>query len=543
MKPNRVRVYIGSGVMALALSTSAVAATHCRPCHPDPFGTRLLSVPGTVRGYVFKGDTVRVDYAPSAACSSSYVWTTRTAPLQTFAAKSCSRAASSPLLPTAARSESLAAVDGNRILRVVAPAGVADRPARIEVRRRLTNQLLRSWPLPAVPVSLDVAGGLAVFSAAGGGGLFAVRLSDGRAGFVGVNRNGDVPQIEPSGVVYADDIYRHSPNHNRAFTLLKFVPIAGVRHAIDVAGTPIFTPGPIRALAMDGVRVALAVADPRGVCDQIRFWNIPWNFTSRLTQESGPTCTGRHAPGGITDVRIAGARAEWVTTYGGVSTVLAASIIRCQEWVLARPRAGAGGDQLAGLAGNGRVLSFAVARHERELRGLASVAALRPGSESRTQTVLAGRFVPRALVADGSRLAVLRDDGAVEIDRLDGTLEQRIDVGNVRAIALRANRLVALTNRVLYVFDAKTGKLLRGWRAPIGLRPRVDVQFGVAALTDGHVVYALDLETGRIAALARTATPLTGVEIEAPGIAYAYNSGGVGRGLFIRFADIEAALR
>jgi hypothetical protein len=429
------------------------------------------------------------------------------------------------------------------MVRVIVPAEATDRPARLEVRARLTNRLLNSWPLPAVPVSLDVAGDIAVFSAAGGGGLYAVRLSDGRAGFVGVNRNGDTPQIERSGVVYADDIYRHSPNHSRASTLLKFVPIAGVRHAITVAGTPIATPGRIRALAMDGPRVALAVADAHGVCDQIRFWNIPWNFTSRLTQTSGPTCTGRHAAGGITDVRIAGARAEWVTTYGGASTVLAASIIRCQEWVLARPEAGAGGDQLAGLAGNGRILSFAIARHERELRGLASVTALRPRSESRTQTVVSGRFVPRALTADGSRIAVLRDDGVVEIDRLDGTAEQRIVVGDVRAIALRANRLVALTDRVLYVFDAKTGELLRGWRAPAGVDPRVDVHSGVAVLTSRHVIYALALETGRVAALARSADPLVGAEIEAPGIAYAYNRNGGGHARFIRFADIEAALR
>jgi hypothetical protein len=439
-------------------------------------------------------------------------------------------------------SESLVAVDGNRFVRVVAPADVADRPARIEVRARLTNELLKSWPLPAVPVSLDVAGGIAVFSAARSGGLYAMRLSDGRAGFLGVNRNGDVPQVERSGAVYADDIYRHSPNHSRAFTVLKFVPIAGVRHAIEVAGTPIVTPGRIQALSMDGPRVALAVADPRGICDQVRFWNIPWSFTSRLTQKSGPTCTGRHAAGGISDVRIAGPRAEWVTTYGGVSTVLAASIIRCQEWVLARPKAGPGGDELAGLAGDGQVLSFAVRRHERELRGLASVSALRPESESRTETVLSGRIAPQALVADDGRIGMLEDDGVVTISRLDGTVEQRIRVGNVRAVALRGNRLIALADRIVYVFDTRTGELLRSWRAPHDVRPKIDVQFGVAVLSGPHIVYALDLETGRIATLAYSRSPLVGAEIEAPGIAYGYNRGGKGHARFIRFTAIEAAL-
>ena len=57
---------------------------------------------------------------------------------------------------------------------------------------------------------------------------------------------------------------------------------------------------------------------------------VAWNFTARLTNETGPTCRVRHAPGGITDVRVAGPRAEWVTTYGGVSTVFSASIILCE---------------------------------------------------------------------------------------------------------------------------------------------------------------------------------------------------------------------
>jgi hypothetical protein len=408
---------------------------------------------------------------------------------------------------------------------------------------RRTRRLLHSWPLPAEPVSLGAAGNVAIFSAAQRGGLYAIRLSDGRAGFVGVNRDGDVPQIVGRGVVYQDDLFRHSPRHGRASTLLKFVPMAGVRRAIEVAGTPISTPGAIRAMAMDGPRVALAVADPRGVCDQIRFWNIAWNFTSRLTQKSGPTCTGRHAPGGITDVRIAGARAEWVTTYGDRSTVLAASIIRCQEWVLARLKPGSGGDTLTGLAGDGPTLAFAITRHERELRGMADVAALRSDTEARARTVVGGRLLPRGLAADFRRIAILQAGGAVEIRTTDGLLLSHFSVGDVRAVALRANRLVALGDNVVYIFNATTGKLLRGWRVPAGARSHIDVQFSVAAFTRGNTVYALDLQTGRVVALAQAPASVLNAQIEAPGIAYAFNQNGQGHVRFIRFADIEAALR
>jgi hypothetical protein len=392
-------------------------------------------------------------------------------------------------------------------------------------------------------VSLGVAGNVAVFTAADRGGLYAVRLSDGRAGFVGVTRDGDVPRIDSRGVVYQDDLFRHSPHHSRASTLLKFVPLAGVRRAIEVAGTPIATPGLIRAMAMDGPRVALAVADPRGVCDQVRFWNIPWNFTSRLTQKSGPTCTGRHAPGGITDVRIAGARAEWITTYGDRSTVLAASIIRCQEWVLVRPRPGPGGDTLTGLAGDGPTLAFAITRHERELRGTAEVAALRGDSEARTRTLIGGRLQPRALAADSRRIAILQDDRTVEIRDTSGALISHFSVGDVRAVALRANRLVALSEKIVSVFNATTGELLHNWPVTAGMRPHIDAQFGVAVLTRGHLVYALDLNSGRLVAIARAPAAVVNAQIEDPGIAYAYNHNGRGHVNFTRFADIEAALR
>src|SRR2546423_7826784 len=140
MKPNRSRLSIGAGVMAFALSTSAVAAAHCRPCHPDPFGTRLLSVPGTVRGYVVTGDTVRVDYAPSAACAASSVWHSSTAALHTVAPRACSRAVSSPLLPMPSLTEPLTAVEGDRVVQVLAPPDAADRPARVQVRSRLTKR-------------------------------------------------------------------------------------------------------------------------------------------------------------------------------------------------------------------------------------------------------------------------------------------------------------------------------------------------------------------------------------------------------------------
>jgi hypothetical protein len=174
---------------------------------------------------------------------------------------------------------------------------------------------------------------------------------------------------------------------------------------------------------------------------------------------------------------------------------------------------------------------------------MAEVAALRGNSEARTHTVVGGRLLPRALAADSGRIAILQDGGLVEIRDRHGLLVSRFSVGDARAVTLRANRLVALGDGVAYVFNATSGELLRGWRVPTGLRPFIDLHFGVAALIGGNAVYGLDVQTGRIAVLAHAPAAVLNAQIEDPGIAYAYNQNGRGHVRFIPFAAIEAALR
>ena len=102
---------------------------------------------------------------------------------------------------------------------------------------------------------------------------------------------------------------------------------------------------------------------------------------------------------------------------------------------------------------------------------------------------------------------------------------------------------MALGGKVVSVLNATTGELLYKWPVPAGMRPHIDAQFGVAVLTRGHLVYALDLHSGRLAALAHAPAAVLNAQIEDPGIAYAYNHNGRGHVRFIRFANIEAALR
>jgi len=539
MGVKRVRLLtVATGVVALTATASALAA-HCRPCHPDPFGTKLLTVPGTIERYVLTGSTIRVDYAPHGACTGSITWRAQNAPLHAVAPRACSHAVRAGL-PFRVPPAQLSAVDGSTLVRVVRAPIDADLPDRLEVLDRASGRLLHSWPLLDTPVTLSVHDGIAVFSAAGHRGLYSIRLTDGRTAVVGLNQPNDMPQISSRGVAYEDDLYKLNDGKGRI--LLKFVPIAAIRHELAVAGQPIQTDGLITSFAMDGPRVALAIRDQRGRCDRVQFWNIPWSFRAQVSQDSGPTCGPGRTPVRITDIRIAGYRAEWLARSGPETKVIAASSISCQEWVLGRLRNGAGADRVSGLAGSGPTLAFSVTRHEREIRGLSSVSVLH--GRSRTRTVAAGPFLPVALAADGMRLAILRSNGTVDLRQRDGRVLERIAVGRrVRALALRGDRLLTVDEAgMLDVYDLAKGTLAARWPLPRDVSPKVDIHFGVAVFSAGRDVYALDVETGREARLAH-APELARAEIDAPGVVYAYNLKGHGYARFISFARVESRLR
>ena len=231
-----------------------------------------------------------------------------------------------------------------------APPAV-DRPDRLEVLDRATHRRIASWPLIERAARVDLFGGIAILSASKRNALYALRTGDGRIAMIGITRAGDRPVIGPHGVLYEDNLLVSTAGSSPHATL-KLLPLATVRRELGDRA-PVREPGHvlrhashagsrmrlsrINAISMDGPRVALAVHDPRGACDRVLFWNVAWHFVSRLTRQVGPTCLPTHPSGGITDVALAGPRAVWTTRYGRQTRMLAASIIHCHEWVVARP--------------------------------------------------------------------------------------------------------------------------------------------------------------------------------------------------------------
>jgi hypothetical protein len=209
--------------------------------------------------------------------------------------------------------------------------------------------------------------------------------------------------------------------------------------------------------------------------------------------------------------------------------VLAASIIDCVEWVIARPVAGV--QSVAGLSGDGGMLAYSLARPGASSVGLVP-RAWRGVDIARSN----GRAA--AISTDSGRVAVLYQDGTVTVVTAGGRLAARFSVGDARAIALRRNRLAVLRRGTLDVYDTASGHRVSSWTIP-ATATSVDVQYGIALVTAGRDVLAVNTATGRTARLLH-APGRVAAQIEAPGAAVQFNVGARGYLRFIPMSVIEA---
>lgn len=510
----------GSVMLAaiLALPTTGALAGAAHRCHPDPPGTRTARVGGEVRQYVMRGNGVRIVYQARKCLRVPWVIGRPLGRARQMSSAACDSSAS-PASEQAAGSTAGA--------RVALIRGSADTPDRVRVRS--ATGTTQSWPLPSGVTGLDAFGRFAVFS--GEREAYAMRLSDGRVGLIGLNRYGDTPQIEAPGVVFQDNLDK--AKESQRVTLMKFIPTAAVDNAVSKAGQPVGLPGRVEEMAMDGFRVAIGF-HRTGECAQILYWNIAWDYVSKITDEDQITCGLTDKGGVIRSVAMAGIRSAWVIHSRHADRILTSNSTACFDRVLLTLKRKGGA--VTSLSGDGNGLAYALRNDHGRISAVGAV------QGRRVQPIAKGEGSPVGLSADGTRLAVLNAGGSVDL-REKGTLVRTIQAPGAVAIALRASRLVVLTrNDRLQVFDTQTGTQVHDWSAPAGASHRVDAQFGVAVLTAGGNVYAVALETGRTAVLASAGTYVR-AEIEAPGVAYAVNQGTRASLRFIPFAEVEAALR
>lgn len=514
----RTSAYLATAACALALAAPAIAYV----CHPDPSGARSLSVRGRVVAYSLRGRTVTIALQSRGRCTV-LTWHAGTQSVASTGVmcRSLSQVRHSWAPPRRAR---------------VVYSDSSDRPDRLEVLGS-NGQLLRSWPLPvhARPRTLQVSGRLAAFVVRGRPGLWVVELASGRATFVAPVRPEDQPLLDAKGVAYQDNVYKRRPADR---PLLKFVPTHALEHELAHVGRPLHTQGPIRAFSEGGTRVALVVAGGGGRCDRVVFWDIPWRSADQVSEDAGPTCGGPETAGRVSDIALGGARAQWIALHRGRPMVVAADDIGCQEWVIQRLSDQDNRISLAGIAADGPTLAFALVN--RSARSPVSNIGRVTGGY-RSQKVFRVRGVVHALSADDGRIAVLAGNGMISVRTENGFALRSFVSRGASSLALSGTLLAVIAhNGRLHVYSISTGRQLHSWRLA-ARASHIDLQYGIAVVTVGRSVYAVDVKSGRTAVLAKTPVRAR-AQIEPMGVVYTYSTNGRGTAKFVPMSRVESAV-
>jgi hypothetical protein len=292
------------------------------------------------------------------------------------------------------------------------------------------------------------------------------------------------------------------------------------------------TNGWIESIAMDGPRLAYAVEGRGGGCTKVFVWNV---HTQSATVVSGKgTCSADSTStgAGVTEIAVAETRIAWLVNEGGnteSSDHLYTSWLpgwkeRLVTSVTRTGNTGGAlkGSRLTGLVGGGD--RIAVNQSTTVGSGTISTATLRR-LDLRLSTIAAGRATMQAQSLDRHRIAVLRPDQKVTLyDSESGRPLVTVSPSSAREVALRQDYVVVLTaTRTLEIFNANTGAPVRTLPVAAGAS-RLDVHSGIAAYAVGRAVHVLRLSDGKDAVLATAPRAVQGVEIEAPGIAYSYNT-------------------
>jgi hypothetical protein len=315
------------------------------------------------------------------------------------------------------------------------------------------------------------------------------------------------------------------------------------------------TNGWIESLAMDGPRVGYAVAGGAG-CTKVFSWNVLTQggalVSGRETCVADSTSTG----GGVTEIAVAGTRLAWIVNLGGntesADRLYTASLPAPHERRVATAlRTGnvdgtLTGSWLSGLVGGGD--RIAVNQFTTDASGTVSTAALRRLDAVRLRTIAAGGATIHAGSLDRHRVAVLRPDQKVALyDTELGRLLLTVSPSSAKEVAPRHDYVVVLTRtRTLEIFDARTGAAVRTLPVAAGAS-KLDVYAGVAAYAVGRAVHVLRLADGKEVVLAAAPRAIVGLEIEAPGIVYAYDTvkgiKDVGNLAFVPMRTATSALR
>ena len=310
-------------------------------------------------------------------------------------------------------------------------------------------------------------------------------------------------------------------------TLVVALPAQGAEPVPRVKNTK----GEIESIAMDGPRVAYAVSGGSG-CTKVIVLNV---LTRAAAVASGPkTCDADNSStgAGVREIAIAGLRVAWIVNQGGNSEsndyLYTATLGGARERLVSSAFRSGDVDGILAGAWTGHLVGagdrIAVNRFTTNTEGTITQASLQR-LDAGLSTLALGIPSLYAASLDLHRVAVLRTDQKVAIyDTETRKLLLTIAPSSAREIALRKDYLVVLTRtKTLEVYNSHTGVRLKTWPVAAGAS-RLDVHSGIAVYAVWRTVFEIRLADGRDGPLVTAPRAIEGLEIEAPGVVYAYNT-------------------
>jgi hypothetical protein len=290
------------------------------------------------------------------------------------------------------------------------------------------------------------------------------------------------------------------------------------------------TRGWIEAIDMDGARVAYDVRSSS--CNKLFVWNVRTGGAARVSGKGTCGADSTSTGGGVTQIAVAGTQVAWITNLGGNTesndALYTATLPRPKEKRLAGARRTGDvggtltGGWIGGLVGDGDLI--AVNTWTTGGTGEVTDAALRLIRRTKLMAIATGLPVVRAASADAGRIAVARSDGTVALYSRAGAVLRSIVPSSVKEVALQGGDLAVLTNSsAVEVYSASTGYRRAIWPVQAGAA-RLDLASGVAVYAVNRAVHVVRLADGKDVALAEAPRAVVGLEIEAPGVVYAYNT-------------------
>ena len=290
------------------------------------------------------------------------------------------------------------------------------------------------------------------------------------------------------------------------------------RRGSEVSSRSAFhTRGSIKAIAADGLSVAVVVAYRGRTCSGVAVWTpVP----VRVVHLRAPCRIGEEGPGDVTEVAVAGDRVAWDESRVSMNLsteVLSATLARRAPVML-----GGGsltdffsGELALGLHGDSSLLAFTVEEHcegsdefaqprcppGRKPGQVSSATVWRAGDRAGLR-VASAKGELTVLAVDAGRIAARTDHG-VRLLTAGGRRLRDFPVEHVRAAALSGNRLALRVPGAVEVYDTGSGELAKRFtvRGRARLGRLEDLDRGILVTVMGRTVTLRSLTDGRTATI------------------------------------------